>query len=219
MSETTFDRPVQWPHRAVFAAVIVAVWLMLLRLVWRDTLAHPAQVSGSLYAYSDWLINYAGGFVRRGLAGELLRRASGGPIAPATLNLVVAPHGVRRVLARVPRQSPSGHRRRAPGRFVPAPVPLFVPGGLYTHGKRERVLPAAKDFLFPVPVPGAARGARRPARPPTTACTWPARPGWGRSCCPACTRASSSFARCRSRSCSGDRAAPRYLWPSHGPIC
>jgi hypothetical protein len=40
------------------------------------------------YALSDWLINYQGGFVRRGLAGELFRLISGQTYLYPTVNLV-----------------------------------------------------------------------------------------------------------------------------------
>jgi len=48
-------------------------WAILALALWRSLAAYQqvvAQVSG-LYQSADWLINYAGGFVRRGLFGQL----------------------------------------------------------------------------------------------------------------------------------------------------
>ncbi len=53
---------------------------------WRavaDYLAHDILIGGATYRVGDWLVNYAGGFVRRGLFGELLFTA--GPPGQRTL--------------------------------------------------------------------------------------------------------------------------------------
>ena len=53
---------------------------------WRaitDYFARDIGIGGATYRVGDWLINYAGGFVRRGLFGELLFAAS--PPGPPTL--------------------------------------------------------------------------------------------------------------------------------------
>ena len=58
-----------WIGRAVVA------WTVLGLALWRavaDYLARDIAVGGFTYRVGDWLISYAGGFVRRGLFGELL---------------------------------------------------------------------------------------------------------------------------------------------------
>lgn len=59
--------------RAVFACAVLGLAL------WRavaDYLVRDITVGGTSYRVGDWVINYAGGFVRRGLAGELLIAAT-----------------------------------------------------------------------------------------------------------------------------------------------
>src|SRR5205085_9892783 len=64
------------------AALIVftgAVCLGALLLVAAHTVLSPANsLQWSSWAYSEWLISYEAGFVRRGLAGTLIKYTAGG---------------------------------------------------------------------------------------------------------------------------------------------
>jgi hypothetical protein len=72
------------------AVVLTVLWAVGVWRVWSHTLAKPLELDWSPYAYSDYLINYAGGFVRRGLGGEILRRlGSGGTASLPTVNVLV----------------------------------------------------------------------------------------------------------------------------------
>lgn len=61
----------------------------LIYLCYQHTLASPGTLKWSVWAFSDWLINYSGGFVRRGLAGYLIRLFSRGQSAIAVVNMLV----------------------------------------------------------------------------------------------------------------------------------
>jgi hypothetical protein len=72
------------------AVVLTVLWALGVWRVWSHTLAKPLELDWSPYAYSDYLINYAGGFVRRGLGGEILRHlGSDGAASLATVNAIV----------------------------------------------------------------------------------------------------------------------------------
>ena len=58
--------------------LIVAISIVI---VWRDTIGSLNSIGWSVYGYSEWLINYSGGFVRRGLAGEIIAWLAGGDSA------------------------------------------------------------------------------------------------------------------------------------------
>lgn len=61
------------------------ILIFLVFLCWKKTVEFPDSLAWPPYPFSDWLINYEGGFIRRGLAGQLLRaNAHGNP----SLNLV-----------------------------------------------------------------------------------------------------------------------------------
>ncbi len=59
----------------LLAAVVVA--LLAIFVCWKYTLEVPDGLRWSNWSFSEWLINYQGGFVRRGLAGELIRWLAG----------------------------------------------------------------------------------------------------------------------------------------------
>lgn len=57
--------------------------------VYSKTLAHPSELSWNSYAFSDFLINYSSGFVRRGLLGQILTHISEGESTLPLLNRLV----------------------------------------------------------------------------------------------------------------------------------
>ncbi len=69
-----------------FPIVIVAagIWIVA-----DNTIAHPLVFSGDPWPYSEWLINYAGGFVRRGLSGEIIAWWQGSAPATSVVNHLV----------------------------------------------------------------------------------------------------------------------------------
>jgi hypothetical protein len=75
------SKSVVWLNSAL--AVVGVVWSI--SQVWRDGWGLASR-AGDAWQTGDWLINYAGGFVRRGLAGEIVQRFS--TDQPGTLWLV-----------------------------------------------------------------------------------------------------------------------------------
>lgn len=77
-------------HRFILKWLCVAILsALLVYFCYRHTLAAPDALKWNAWAFSDWLINYSGGFVRRGLAGHLIGLFTAGrPTAPV-LNLIV----------------------------------------------------------------------------------------------------------------------------------
>lgn len=78
------DFPPTTPSGTIGRAVVAYAVLGL--AFWRaiaDYFARDILIGGATYRVGDWVINYAGGFVRRGLFGELLFTAS--PPGPPTL--------------------------------------------------------------------------------------------------------------------------------------
>jgi hypothetical protein len=57
--------------------VPVLIVIFALFVCWKDTLEFPDAIRWDRWALSEWLINYQGGFVRRGLAGEIIRSLAG----------------------------------------------------------------------------------------------------------------------------------------------
>jgi hypothetical protein len=58
---------------SIFAIVIAASSLSLY-LVWHNTIQSPSTLNLENWRFFEWLINYQGGFVRRGLVGEVIHR-------------------------------------------------------------------------------------------------------------------------------------------------
>lgn len=58
-------------------------------LVWTATMSNPAHLSWSTWAYSDWLINYDAGFIRRGISGWLIQLVRGSDDDVFAVNLLV----------------------------------------------------------------------------------------------------------------------------------
>ncbi|HEY1998026.1 hypothetical protein [Paraburkholderia sp.] len=58
-------------------------------LVWAVTMSNPAHLNWSTWAYSDWLINYDTGFIRRGMSGWLIQSMRGGEGDVSAVNLLV----------------------------------------------------------------------------------------------------------------------------------
>lgn len=72
-------------HRTIILLLIG----MSIMAVWSATLLHPRSLSWSGWAYSEWLINYDGGFIRRGLGGWLIGLARRGGNVLETVNALV----------------------------------------------------------------------------------------------------------------------------------
>ncbi len=69
------------------AAAIILTFAVY--VCWENTLHSPAIINWNLWAFSDWLINYEGGFVRRGLMGQLIRSLAHGGSAVTVINGLV----------------------------------------------------------------------------------------------------------------------------------
>jgi hypothetical protein len=95
-------------------------------LVWSVTLSNPAHLNWSTWAYSEWLINYDAGFIRRGMSGWLIQLARGdGDEVGAVNRIVFANYAVLSLLMLwVWWRS----RVRSPAAFALA---ILVPGGLF----------------------------------------------------------------------------------------
>jgi len=58
-----------------FATFIILITAIIsLSLIWANTVRNPNLISWNHWAFYEWLINYQGGFVRRGLIGELVQK-------------------------------------------------------------------------------------------------------------------------------------------------
>jgi len=75
--------------RATGLLISALLFLMAVLLVYAGTLRDPRLLSWNSWAYSELLINYDGGFVRRGLLGELIKYLSGGQSAIPVANAIV----------------------------------------------------------------------------------------------------------------------------------
>ncbi len=65
------------------------ILVFLVFLCWKKTVEFPDRLAWPPYPFSDWLINYAAGFIRRGLAGHLLQANAHGASALRLVNHVV----------------------------------------------------------------------------------------------------------------------------------
>jgi hypothetical protein len=81
------------PHKAdakwpvpIKAYLAGGVLILIVFICWKRTLAAPDAVGWGEYSFSEWLINYQGGFVRRGLPGELIHWLSEGRSAAPITN-------------------------------------------------------------------------------------------------------------------------------------
>jgi hypothetical protein len=106
-------------------AVCGSVLLFALYVCWENTLAAPGTLHWNDWALSEWFINYQGGFVRRGLVGELIHRAAAGAPVIGIVNALVfalfaALCALLLVLIALARLPP-----------LTAVLLLLVPGGIY----------------------------------------------------------------------------------------
>jgi hypothetical protein len=74
---------------AFFAIVAISIVGLAVFLVWRNTVGHLYSIEWNLWSYSDWLTNYSAGFVRRGLAGELIAWLANGRSGAPVTNILV----------------------------------------------------------------------------------------------------------------------------------
>jgi len=112
--------------------------------VWALTLSHPASLDWSVWAYSEWLINYDTGFVRRGLSGWLIALASGHGDGLAAINLwVFANYALMCALL-------VWVWWRSPSRSVTVlALAILVPGGLFQMAAGNQFY-FRKEILFHV---------------------------------------------------------------------
>jgi hypothetical protein len=76
-------------RRFAAALTLAAILAACAAAIHRITVGSPQALGWNPYGYSEWLINYAAGFTRRGIVGEILHHAAaGGPILPA-VNAIV----------------------------------------------------------------------------------------------------------------------------------
>jgi hypothetical protein len=75
---------------AVLKAMLTGpILIFLVFLCWKKTLEFPDSLAWPPYPFSDWLINYEGGFIRRGLFGHLLHESARGTPALNLVNHIV----------------------------------------------------------------------------------------------------------------------------------
>jgi len=140
----------------VCAVVLLVLWALGLWRVWTHTMAKPFELDWSPYAYSDDLIDYAGGFVRRGLGGEILRhlgRWSGNGTAslPTVNGIVFAVYALFSLVFLWCALRIGVGRRR----WLAALVLWLVPGGPLGDAMEGDFYPR-KDLLFLLFVLGVA---------------------------------------------------------------
>jgi hypothetical protein len=76
-------------NRLLSIGIGLTITAIAVILVGSSTIWQPDQLGYGGNHYADWLVNYAGGFVRRGLAGELIHRIAGGRPAVSIINWIV----------------------------------------------------------------------------------------------------------------------------------
>lgn len=122
-------------------ALLVAVSSVY--MVYRLTLQSPTVLKWHPYAYSDLLINYGQGFVRRGLFGScVLAYAKGSSALPAT-NFVLFWNFVVLMVCMVVLSL-----RRSPLRFWNVVFVLAIPGGLLNTAVTSVFLPKREMFFY-----------------------------------------------------------------------
>jgi hypothetical protein len=71
------------------ALIVMAIYFAVLLVIIADNSQGMVDILNS-FSYGDWLVNYHGGFARRGLAGEIILALSGGlDVSPLTLVTVL----------------------------------------------------------------------------------------------------------------------------------
>jgi hypothetical protein len=75
---------------SLFASIIsIVIVALAIFLVWRHTVGSRDPIGWDIWAYSEWLINYRGGFIRRGLAGEIIARLADGHSAAHITTILI----------------------------------------------------------------------------------------------------------------------------------
>ena len=75
MSVVTFGREPWWVRLVSILSLLLAGFVSV-ALVYSYTLQEPSTLKWNSWAFYEWLINFEGGFVRRGLAGHVIRHMS-----------------------------------------------------------------------------------------------------------------------------------------------
>lgn len=131
----THLRLLKWLCVAILSALFIS-------LCYRRTVTSPDMLKWSPWAFSDWLVNYSAGFVRRGLGGYLIGLyARGAPAAPI-VNMLVFANFTALVLA----TSLLLVLSRPLGAFA-AVLFLLIPGGLWSM-QLGNELYYRKELLF-----------------------------------------------------------------------
>jgi len=124
---------------SVASILIVALSIFF---VWRHTIGSLDSVGWDSWAYSDWLINYTGGFVRRGLAGEIIGwLANGQPAVRITTNLVFGLYAGFSALFLCLAFTSAGSSAAA------VPLSILIPGGIADMARGNNFY-FRKDILF-----------------------------------------------------------------------
>jgi hypothetical protein len=125
---------------AITATVIVAFGILL---VWRHTLGSPEPIGWNIWIFSEWLINYSGGFVRRGLAGEIIARvADGHSAARITTMLVFSAYVIFSALFLF--LATAGQSKKA---GLATLLSILIPGGIFAMA-RDNHFYYGKELLF-----------------------------------------------------------------------
>ena len=123
--EMTFAKGIQEMKRTCSWLTYLLVGASI-SLVWAVTMSNPAHLNWSPWAYSEWLISYNAGFIRRGISGWLIRLVNGDGADVATVNLLVFANYAMLSLLMVSVWARS--RERSPAALALA---FLVPGGLF----------------------------------------------------------------------------------------
>jgi hypothetical protein len=125
---------------SITATAIVAFGIFL---VWRHTLGSPGPIGWNIWVFSEWLINYSGGFVRRGLAGEIIARlANGHSAARITTILVFSAYVIFSVLFLF--LATFGRSKKA---CLAIMLSILIPGGIFAMA-RDNHFYYGKEVLF-----------------------------------------------------------------------
>jgi hypothetical protein len=75
--------------RRVYESIIFGFIIASILVVWMRTMSDPQHLTWNSWAYSEWLISYDTGFIRRGLGGWLIERVRRNGEWLPTVNLLV----------------------------------------------------------------------------------------------------------------------------------
>jgi hypothetical protein len=121
----------------------VGFFVTSLYLVYRHTLGSMTTLAWMPWGYSELLINYNAGFVRRGLLGALIRACSGGRSALPVTNVLIFANYVLLILSVITLALKTAYIKVWNAVFV-----LVIPGGIFAMGISHEFFYRKEAFFY-----------------------------------------------------------------------